>query len=378
MATIDGGVINIFTNSNVIVMDYTAIMFTANNAQYGGAVYFDTTYSTLVFHNHKRGTSFINNIAKFAGKDVYFDSTRSCNRSCLNTKIIGIKNESKWFIATPPSKLKLHDPATCIDDNICSEMECKNYFLKHVMFGQEIIVPTCVLDYFEQSADKTRFLLYGRNNQKYSVSGSNQFVLSCGTLQGISIIGNRSLSDSLNYSMNIAIHDDRNSDWEQISVNLTIELASCYPGFWQYPSSQKCECYNTSDIVFCFGSSSTTKRGYWSGSITEKPTVTLCLINYCNFTCCETSNGYYHISPVRDNQCRSHRSGAACGSCTDGYTLSYDSAECVNIESCTAGQTVLVVLLTVIYWMVIVVLVSAMMCYRLELDIYTVSHTNIV
>ena len=94
-----------------------------------------------------------------------------------------------------------------------------------------------------------------------------------------------------------------------------------------------CECYNASDIVFCSGSSSTIKRGYWFGSVMGKSTVTFCPINYCNFTCCKTSNGYYHLSPVRVNQCRSHRSGTACGSCEKGYTLSFDSVDCYNCSS---------------------------------------------
>ena len=87
--------------------------------------------------------------------------------------------------------------------------------------------------------------------------------------------------------------------------------------------------------MFCSGSNSTIKRGYWFGKVAEQPTVTICPVNYCDFTCCEASNGYYHLSPVRNNQCRSHRSGTACGSCTDRYTLSFDSTECVNVDSCT-------------------------------------------
>ena len=108
------------------------------------------------------------------------------------------------------------------------------------------------------------------------------------------------------------------------------------------------------------------------GSVTGKPTVTFCPINYCDFTCCEASNGYYHLSPVRDNQCRSHRSGTACGSCTDGYTLSFDSTECVNVDSCTA---VLVILLTVTYWIVMVTLVFAMMYYKVPIGyLYSITY----
>ena len=138
---------------------------------------------------------------------------------------------------------------------------------------------------------------------------------------------------------------------------------------------KKCECYNANDIVFCSGGNSTIKRGYWFGNVTGKPTVTFCPINYCNFTCCEASNGYYHLSPVRNNQCRSHRSGTACGSCTDGYTLSFDSTECVNVDSCTAGQTVLVILLTVTYWIVMVTLVFAMTYYKVPIGyLYSITY----
>ena len=373
MATADGGAINVIAHSSITVIDYAKVTFADNNAQYGGAMYFDTTFSTLVFNNHEGSIGFINNIATIAGKSVYLDLSRSCNKSCLSNRIIGIKNASKQFIATPPNKLEFYNPAICIDNE---KTECNTYYVNHVMLGQEINIPACVLDYYDQPADATQFLLHNTSYQNYIFNGSTQILLSCDIpLQGISIIGNKSLSESLNYSTNIILHDVRNSNWEQLFIKFTFEFTSCYPGFWQYPSSQKCECYKASDIVFCSGSSSTIKRGFWFGTVIGKPTVTLCPINYCNFTCCETSDGYYHLSPIRDNQCRSHRSGTACGSCTHGYTLSFDSTECVSIESCTAGQTVLVILLTVIYWIVIVTLVFAMMYYKVGIGyLYSITY----
>ena len=75
--------------------------------------------------------------------------------------------------------------------------------------------------------------------------------------------------------------------------------------------------------MICSGSSSTIKKGYWFGSVNGKPTVTFCPVDNCNFTCCETINGYYHLSPVRDNQCISHRSGTACGDCEVGYICNW-------------------------------------------------------
>ena len=372
-AYIDGGAINIFTNSSFTVKDYAAIQFNANNAQYGGAMYFDTTHSSLVIN---RNMKFSNNIAKFAGSTIFFDSTMFCNRSCLYSRIItGIRNESYHFIASPPSTLVLSDPAVCIDDD--TEMECNKYLLRHVMLGEEINVPATVLDYFNHSTYRVRFLLHYVLYQNYSLSGLTEFLLSSGSISGITIKGNNSLTKPLNYSINIILHNDRNLGRKQISVNFTIELTPCHLGFWQYPNSESCECYNASDIVFCSGSTSTIKRGYWFGSIREKPTVTFCPINYCNFTCCETSNGYYHLSTLRDNQCRSHRTGQACGSCKDGYTLqlSFDSTECVDVDNCTAGQTVLVILLTVIYWIAMFTLVFAIMYYKVGIGyLYSITY----
>ena len=50
----------------------------------------------------------------------------------------------------------------------------------------------------------------------------------------------------------------------------------------------------------------------------------------------------YHLLPLRDNQCRSHRSVAACGIAVHVvvYNLSFDSVEnATAVESCTAGKT---------------------------------------
>ena len=222
----------------------------------------------------------------------------------------------------------------------------------------------CVVDYYNQSIDSTHFLVQSETHSNYFFSGPKQVFISCDTFEGIIIMGNQSLSQSVNFSIYFRLNIALNSNWKQVTVNLTIELSPCHPGFWQYPKSRTCECYNASDIVFCSGSNSAIKRGYWFGSVTRKPTTAFCLIDYCNFTCCETSNGYYHLSPVRDNQCRSHRSGTACGSCEEGYTLSFDSAECVHFKECTIGWTILILALVVLYWIVIIVTVFSMMHFK--------------
>ena len=117
----------------------------------------------------------------------------------------------------------------------------------------------------------------------------------------------------------------------------------------------------------CSGSNSTIRNGYWFGTINERPTVTVCPINYCNFDNCEATTGTCDLYPLRDNQCRGHRSGAACGNCEEGYTLSFDSIDCISIDSCSAGQTVLVITMSILYWLTIIVLVFGMMYLKIDI-----------
>ena len=350
----EGGALSILTDSSITVKDSTMVTFTVNNALYGGAMFFDRTNTTLSFinNNNTPDINFTRNTARIAGNNMYFDLIRS-GQNCLNNRAFGVADEIKRYIVTPPSKLELSHPAICLSYYNKTE-ECDQYYLNHLMLGEEVIIPVCLRDYCNEPSYSTqRFTLREFSKPNYVISGRTEFLLSCQSdaLQDIRIIGNESLTKSLNYSFDVTLNIYGNSNWKQVSINLTIQLTPCYPGFWQYPESQKCECYgnHASDIVSCSSSSSTIKRGYWFGSVNGEPTVSTCPINYCNFTCCETSNGYYQLSPVRDNQCRSHRTGTACGSCTDGYTLSFDSTECINTDNCTAGQTLLVILLSVTY-----------------------------
>ena len=359
-AIVSGGALKVLSNSSITLNDNVTVQLNDNSADYGGAIFLDTT---AVMVNSSNNIKFTDNVAKIFGSSIYQDIAELCNSSCVHHKVVSISNE---HIVTPPNELKFNDPAICIDND--NDTQCNRYIIRNIMLGREIVIPACVLDYYNQSIDSAQFLIHGEINPSYFISGPKHVIIS-NKFEGITIMANQTiLKTSTNFLISIALNTALYSNWKQISVNLTIELSPCPPGFWQYPESDKCECYNyndaNEDTVFCSGSSSTIKGGYWFGSVTGKPTVTICPINFCNFTCCETSNGYYHLSPVRDNQCRSHRSGTACGSCTDGYTLTFDSTECVNINNCTAGHTVLVILLSIIYWIVMVTSVFAIMYYK--------------
>ena len=359
-ATMGGGAANIIHNSTFILKYHITVNFTSNKAQYGGSILLDASAAMINYDNNS--INFINNDARILGNSIYQDITDRdlCSRGCITDRVVGISTE---FIATPPNELRFYDPAVCIDDD--NDTQCNRYYVQNIMPGSDIVIPACVLDYYNYSVESTPFLVQSEISSDYIIDGPEQILIGCNSaFQGISILSDPFLPKPTNLSVDIKLNINHNPDWKQISVTLVFELSQCHPGFWQSSKLQECECYNANDIVFCSGSSSTIKRGYWFGSVTGKPTVTYCPINYCNFTCCETSNGYYHLSPIRNDQCRSHRSGVACGSCKYGYTLSFDSTECLNIESCTVGQTVMVILLTVTYWIAIVIIVFTIMYYR--------------
>ena len=357
----DGGAIYITKQSRLIIMEGSNVMFSHNEASdYGGAMY---DKGIINFINST--VSFLHNNARI-GNSIYIKLPAQCSSTCLTSRDLGItttNDNHSTNIITSPSKIELYNSNIhCVNK---TELECNSYYIQNIMLGQKILLDACMYDYYGHPVNVARFMISDIDNHSYHFEPNNTLITCNHTTELVNIYGNE--STQFNYSFTLSLYDTHQSESKEVMVNLIIGLSPCHPGFSYYKKSQKCDCYNASDIVFCSGSSSTIKKGYWFGNVTGKPTVTFCPINYCNFTCCETSNGYYHLSPVRDNQCRSHRNGTACGSCTDGYTLSFDSTECVNTKNCNPGYTILVTLLTIIYWIVMVTLVFALMHYKVEI-----------
>ena len=376
----NGGAILYTKNFTVTFYLGSSIKFYHNTAnRYGGALYSEINHEGLSkLRLNTTGITFTNNRA-LIGDSVYLDIPTSCDEACLNRTIVGVNNETlengplAGHIYTPPSKLVLGDPAVCIDED--NNTKCGTYYVNNIMLGQEIIIAACVLDYYDQRTVETQFMV-DSNDEDHTINGTNSVLISCTNgLQGINVTGSK-ISKATNYTMNLTSHDDSLSNFKTISIGLIIELSPCHPGLYYDDTAQGCVCYYDDDIITCSDStSSLIRRGYWFGVVNNKSTVTVCPNNYCNFTCCEATNGFYELSPVRMNQCSSHRYGTACGSCEEGYTLSFDSVECVNVDQCTTGQTVMVVTLSMIYWIVIVILVFIMTYYHVGIGyLYAITY----
>ena len=364
----DGGAIYFSDHSKFSHFDKSSVTFYHNTVSgFGGAIYILLKESTINFNStnihFKDNKELIS--AGIIQYSVYVNVPKSCDRNCLLHNV-NIGNISLSQIITSPYKLIMDNPTKCINGN---GTDCDGYYMNNIMLGQDITFDACVLDYYNQPTEATQFLITGMNHQDFNISSSKYISISCNhTIQGITIIGNLHSKTSYNYSLTFSLYVTRVSESNRvISVNLTVELSQCHPGYWYSSDSQKCECYDTENIVSCSGSSSTINKGYWFGQVNGKSTVAYCPNDYCNFTCCEITNGIYHLSPVRANQCRPHRSGTACGNCEKGYTLSFDSPDCVEVNKCTTGQTVLVITLSLLYWIAVVVAVFVMMFFKVSI-----------
>ncbi|XP_065895444.1 uncharacterized protein [Dysidea avara] len=309
----------------------------------------------------------------------------TCDKKCLNQIIVDSSyyddfSDSNFtdYIRTQPSKLVLNNTAKSVHLGDDSDMNCINstYLVEGIMLGQEIITDACVLDHFNNTASATQFTV-NSNNETYHIDGPYVILISCDKFRGIRIIGSE-VGSPINVSMTITSQIDSQSEFKKISIQLITELSPCHPGFHYSITSQRCECYDETDIVTCSDNrTSTIKRGYWFGqsSGSDKATVSVCPKNYCSFDCCEATNGHYQLFPERHNQCNSHRFGTACGSCEEGYTLSFDSVVCVRGKKCPTGQTVMVVTFSMIYWIVIVILVFIMTYYHVGIGyLYAITY----
>jgi len=60
------------------------------------------------------------------------------------------------------------------------------------MLGREIVIPACVLDYYNnQTNDSMQFLVESEIKQNYFTSGPKEILISCDAFQGISIMSNQ-------------------------------------------------------------------------------------------------------------------------------------------------------------------------------------------
>ena len=364
-----GAAIYVDQNSLITITNNSFVQFVDNTASLrGGAIYADLTncinngvlFSPL---SNPGSIVFINNAARISGNSIYFNIPKSCS-----VKRDYSKSNSVAYIPYKLNYTQSHNtigPAVTASPyriRLCSH-SCnstgENCAITHItMLGELISFSAAVCDYFNAIAETVQFRLQCTDcNTKY-ILPNNELLFNSKLLNEISILTVGARDDVVNdTNITLQVSSVLSDNYREFSAELSFILSTCHNGFVFRTASQKCKCYNYSDssIMQCQGNYAEIKLGYWFGIIFNNRTTSLCPINYCDFNHRLKTRGDYYVLPgAVDDQCRSHRTGIVCSDCKPGYTLAYDSFDCVSVNQCSPGVTVLVIGLTFLYWIVIV------------------------
>ena len=383
------------------------ILFTNNSAINGAAVYLDKVHAISFYNNAK--VQFINNFAEQKGGAIYInlyvDVNKYCNvfKSISDTSIISFTDNSakvagnSMYFSIPqicqiitdfnnkssllyyPNKFKYFESFYTLNSPIVtSPYKIKMYYTtrnsdddyivhQSKMLGEPIQIVVSVFDYFNNISEPVTFSIDCKTCgdeyvlSTYLISVHNQSIYELKIFPTIAkdVVNNTNIS--------ITFLSALASVYKSISVSLSVTLSSCRAGYFFNNAQRQCVCYPYPvrcieyyyvEIVI----------GYWIGFIKQSNTSSVCPNNYCSSERFEGSPGYYSLHGELDHQCSSHRTGVACGECKSGYTLAYDSPDCINTNKCSAGMTILVIVLTILYWIAIVAVVFSLMYFQFEIS----------
>ena len=368
--------------ANLHITPNTTIRFYNNYADYGGAIYIDSTsiVETLSsIHGPCNGTVlFKDNHARVAGKSVYIiTSTKLKNTSCSN-----------YFIS---SEISTNPFEFHIGSNNNGSHEIA------IFPGQSIELQnvTFLDGYGHPSSCRANVQLYCSNEM-----GLTSF---CEQLEsGIQIIGPPSIfltstdtNANLDTQLKIAISEDANvTRWNPqlqlnclepqsvtkkigtIFINLKLKM-ECPLGFVYLPATQTCQCVNLTNNREGFQCSvskgiACIKKGYWMGlsSLNNQSTV---VISKCPYPQCKLSNrpcsidlegGYTSLPSDQDDQCMPNRGGTLCSECSSEAYSTFEGTNCVR--ECKTIYPYITILLAITFQIFIILLILAALRMKVE------------
>ena len=380
-----GAAIQFTRNSQATIGNDSTIEFINNVALlFGGAIYIDLPFNCLhqgITFTHLPNNSlvlFTNNSARIAGNSLYFSIPESCNITKTfsdNNSIVYIPYQFTYTklphsvvaeISTSPFAVNL-----C--STICSTTNTNSCFIRNRnMLGQSVQFNATACDLYNNVSESVQFLMECIDcDSKYRLSDNK--ILAHNGISEFQVFAMNSNSDILS-DKNITINMMSISShrYKHFFATVSVKLSPCHAGYVFDSDSQQCKCYNRDqDIIQCQQDHAEIKYGHWFGIVSARiRTSSLCPTYYCDFDKrVETRNGYYNLPEEQNDQCSSHRAGMACGECVTGYTLAFDSPDCINTGKCSTGITVLVLVLTILYWILVVLVVFGLMYLKINISL---------
>ena len=391
----NGAALYLDQGSEVWMHGSTSQFVNNSAALYGGAIFVDLGVGCVDDYTIVRCSgcdinfpiakvSFVNNVAGYGGSSVYFSVSKHCNVDVNSSHTYSLMNIPYYFdywqiingtfthiptdynytwlnvtqfpVVTSPHRLVLHgDNIKSIgNNNMLSIIDA--YFIDNKILGKPVTFEGLVLDYFEKPSAVSQYHVQCIDCSTNWTVTNTQIEIDNTSPVSVTVTGDRIVKNS-----NVTLHLTSYQSFYQnpVQVTLMVGLVPCYkhPGYTY--RSQKCVCYHHNDVVNCYEDYNEIKRGYWFGSVSGKATTSLCPNQYCQFdhNRKKTRDGYYMLPNKVSDQCEHHRSGSACGECSPGYTLAYDSTDCISVDNCSVGMTLLVVVLTCLYWILVEALI---------------------
>ena len=230
------------------------------------------------------------------------------------------------------------------------------------ILGHDVKFNGATFDYFGQPLIPSQFSIECVDCSSVSLWHSKTYLL----VDNITSLSIRFRGDELNDIINVTSTVNLIStlySLQNINTTLVVELVPCshHPGNVYSKVTQTCVCFHHYVVEY----HDSFRRGYWFGIVERTPTTSLCPNHYCKFRK-ETRQGYFELPETVDAQCNNHRSRTACGECGPGYTLAYDSTDCISVDHCSTGMIVLA--LTCLYWIVVVVGVFSLMYFNFRIS----------
>ena len=389
-----GAALYIDYKSVVTINNRSDIVFYENSALLGGAIFVDLSYDecdqTVLVMTGNAKIWFYVNIARdrFSGDSVYFSVSKTCK---VNTNIsdpasfMYVLDNNAFYIlpinydisfskflscfhhhivvsvvVTSPHYLIL-----CSSSNNVEQLENATYFISSAVLGKPIVLKAGVMDYFKSLSQPVQFRLNCFTCSSDVKLSSSEIVL----VDNTSPLTLTFTGSKINFNVNVTVKftsfllDDY---IQPIEAQAVVDLTPCFNhlGYTYSNEGKGCACYNVS-VVKCSDHYNEIEDNYWIGNISSQPTTSLCPTSYCSFIHRNTFTlGYSELPDTVDAQCNDHRTGTACGQCSSDYTLAYDTTDCVSENDCSTIITVVVIISTCLYWLIVVVGVFTLLYYN--------------
>ena len=266
---------------------------------------------------------------------------------------------TKFPVITPPRHLMLYGNNIKQPDNV-------TYFIDNIVLGKPADFKGELMDYFKKPSPPVLFNLNCTTcPSDIKLSSSDHILVDNTNPLSLTLSGNER-----NFSINVTITFTSFLDAyiQPIEVNLIIQIVPCFNhiGYAYSREENGCTCYHSrNSVVKCNDYYNEIEDGYWIGVIASQPTTSLCPARYCSFIHRNKFTlGYSELPDKVDAQCNHHRRGRACGECSLGYTLAYDTTDCISVNHCSTILTVIVVASTCVYWLIIVVGVFVLLYFN--------------